>query len=245
MRKNELYQIAKKYDVTISYRRTSKQKFIEIIMNHTNNIDDIKVHQQPIEDNNYTEDYIQDLKNQIEYWKNQANSERIESNKWRDKYYEQLERNQNSLPIITQLLPNQPKNEYNDILNQMKQMMSTMSMIEQPKSNPLQIKVNEEPIEQPKVDNGPFAQIPKLDKKSSGKSIGEVIKINSLIEHTNKLSQKDIEDMKFKTRKEYYENQLKIMENDQKIMNNAENQKSKLKPIKPKLSLMDQIKARK
>jgi hypothetical protein len=81
MRKPQLYSLAKKINNLMPYSKSTKMQFIDVIINNKTDISDIIPNN--VNDNNYTPEYIENLKEQIEYHKKEAE-------KWKNMFLEKI-----------------------------------------------------------------------------------------------------------------------------------------------------------
>lgn len=225
MRKSELFQLAKKFDQNISYRRSTKAMFINIITNRrpmSNQsmvFDDIV---KPCNECNYTEDYVQNLLDQVELWKKIAKEKEIEANKWRDKYIENILKNNEKVVEKPMIQP----------------MIQPMTTIDKPMTTidkPVEVvkKLEEKPkiVEVQKVPK-PFDLLEKIDKNNSDLRLPDIIKQNSLIDHVNTMTMKEIEEFGFKSRKDYFDNKKQKITINNMFSNQVDGARKKLKNVK-------------
>lgn len=182
MRKQKLYSLAKKINPLIPYSKSTKRQLIDVIINNKTDINDVIPNSSC--DINYTPEYIENLIEQIDY-------HRKESEKWRDLYIELLINNKTN---INQISPN---------MIQLFNKIDNKSIIDC-----TQTTYRNKQTEKKEKPKGPWDFIKKKDNDK--RSIGIRIKENSLIDHINNISRKEIEEMGFKSREEYFFNQLSL-----------------------------------
>lgn len=233
--KYELFNLVKKINPNIPYRKTTKKTFIEIIENDKKKNSDKIYNDQPIDYNDeydYPEKYIQYLLNDIVELKNQILLERKETEKWRNKYIDQLENKCNQTQYSVK---NPIENCSPDMINKMEKFMNNFDNVQSQINsvkNPIEkIEKVIEKVSENKIEK-PFDLIPKIDKKTSKLNISEIIKQNSLIDFINSLTKDKIEDFGHKTRRSYFENRLDQMKKERKCLFGANLNKSSLKSIK-------------
>ncbi len=193
MRKTQLYVLAKNINSMVPYSKSTKNHLIDIIINNKTEINNIKPNN--VNDTNYTPEYIENLLNQIEYFKK-------DSEMWRNKYINLLSNN---------------NFQYNNINN------SNINNINNNNNSNIQTKIEciQTKTDYKKTENRNNIEVKKkkslwdkIDKPINDKRPMNIkIKENSLIDFINTMTRKDIEDMGFKSREEYYNNQLSLKKN--------------------------------
>lgn len=215
LKKTELYRIAKKYDQTIPYSKTTKTAFISLILDHIKDNNDVSLNGfLPETDRNYQNsgrilevcenfnpEYIENLKEQVNYWKDKCND-------WQEKYIN---------IIMVEKIQNQP------IKNRIK-ISSIHKEIKKIKTETIRI-LPEKIQKKPEIKKTKWSNLDKTEDIKLPKS--QKIKENSLKQYINSTSKIEIEKMGFNSRSEYYENQLKIMNSRKNIMHSIITKKLK------------------
>lgn len=87
LKKTTLYEMSKKIDPYVGYSSNTKKKLIELIMSSPIPIQiPSALNEKPIENDLYTREFIDNLKNQISFWKEN-------SVMWQTKYIESISQN--------------------------------------------------------------------------------------------------------------------------------------------------------
>ena len=180
--KQQLYKLAKKINSTIPYSKITKKQLINIIIN--NDVSDKSFIKKG---NDFTQEYIINLKNQINYFKN-------ESEKFKNLYIKLLENNQKQINNNNKI-----NNNNNNNIN------IKCNMV---KSDNFKSEFIKKDFKNNKNSLDPWEKLDKI--KNNETTLSERIKQNSLITYINSLNKNHIKNLGFNSRKDYFINQLNL-----------------------------------
>lgn len=208
----QLYNLARKCNPKITMKGMTKKNYIKIISE--NNKFDAISKRFAIPNKRKGSEYKEDLKKQIEYWKEQAIKEREECEKWKLKYIELLEnksimKKENEEKIEKKIEPEKIK---------------------------IVIKTEEKKTIINKSSN-PFELLKKIDKKKSDKTLSDIIKENSLIDHINNMNEDEIKGFGYESRMSYFKSKLKDISKKKLIIDGTVNKRKQLKKVSKKTNI--------